>query len=287
MGGEGVRGRVASEEGTGGAGGHGDARAPGEGRAAERYLLCPEEWDDPAGRDVICEYHSAGLEGTEGGAEVDIGLPAGLSGLGGIPRLRSEYHLEGAPYMEGGPAGGGAAPAQVDGGARVAGGGDVGASAASPGGREAPGSGRTGGRERRQDRGNARPSDGRPLDLATAEMALYAVSRALFGRGVRVPIRVRNGIDMDLIVRDKDVILDTNSVELVVPELTVWHITYAYKGRPVLELGRGVRDGLHLHRWNAFVLLLAVWWERRGRRRRMAKAARDAGREEATLASRA
>jgi hypothetical protein len=259
----------------------GPAEGPAEGAdGAERYLLCPEEWDDPAGRNVVCEYHKEGLAGVEGGAEVDIGPPEGLAGAaggGGIPRLASEYHKDGAPFVEGAPDGGRPPTEGTTGG-------EAGGPARARGRRTGEG---LLGRALARGVGAGRRGGGRRLDLATAELALYALSRAVLGHGVRIPIRVPDGIDMDVVVRGRDVVLNTNNMELVVPELTVWHVTYAFKGRPIVELGRGVRDGVRVHKWNALRLLLAVWSGGRRRRRQAARAARDAERGDALLATRA
>jgi len=53
--------------------------------------------------------------------------------------------------------------------------------------------------------------------------------------------------------------VNTNQLYFAFPELVVWHITYTHKGRPVLEIGRGVKKGLKVHRINALRLLMEVW----------------------------
>ncbi|MGD1061449.1 MAG: hypothetical protein ABR879_08345, partial [Methanomassiliicoccales archaeon] len=62
---------------------------------------------------------------------------------------------------------------------------------------------------------------------------------------------------------------NTNQLYFEVPELAVWRIVYSHKGKPIMELGRGVKDGLKIHRLNAVRLGVEVWWG--GRKNRIAK----------------
>ena len=91
-------------------------------------------------------------------------------------------------------------------------------------------------------------------------MISYAIVRALFSQGITVPIKREGMVDMELRVRGKDIIIDTKELfPITVPELVVWRVIYAYKGKPVLELGRGVKKGLKIHKYRGMVMLIDVW----------------------------
>jgi len=247
---------------------HRAAPGPAGDGVGSRVLLCPEEWEDQAGRTVLDEFHKEGLDPQQ--CKLD---PEALGGSGGrsFTKMAGEYHKEGAPYMEPPPEG---VPVPSGGGA--------------DGGERAEDSGtafRGGGRPRSRrpammgapEGGSLKP---RFLNVTTMELVSLGLFRALIGKGVRVPIRVPDGIDMDIIVQDRDIVLNTNRIEMIVPELRFWHITYAYRGKAVVEMGRGVEGRLRVHYWNALVFLLAVLWGGRRSRRRLARATRAAAREE-------
>ena len=48
---------------------------------------------------------------------------------------------------------------------------------------------------------------------------------------------------MDVTVKGKEITINTNQLFFSVPELNVWHIVYEHKGKPIVELGRGVKNG--------------------------------------------
>jgi hypothetical protein len=75
---------------------------------------------------------------------------------------------------------------------------------------------------------------------------------------------------MDVVVRGKDVILNTNQLFFMVPVLAVWRVIYSHKGAPVVEFGRGVEKGLKMHRVQAIKLVLEIW--RDSKRNQMRKA---------------
>ncbi|HVQ00270.1 MAG TPA: hypothetical protein VMT57_02020 [Candidatus Thermoplasmatota archaeon] len=105
------------------------------------------------------------------------------------------------------------------------------------------------------------------FDVSTIEMLAYAVSRSLFRSGVQIPLKVKDVMDMDIAVKDTNVILNTNDVSFSLPPLKIWHIIFSYKGRPVFEYGRGENDTLKIHYGRAFHFLLAMWLGGRGRRK--------------------
>ncbi len=234
-----------------------------------RVLMCPDDWEDPPGRKVIDEFHKDGVPPGQQ-CKIDPG-PLGQPNGDSFTKMAGEYHKEGAPYMEPPSDGDGPRPlaeatvtADPDGERRAGDGGE------RPWSRGPEGS-------RAREPGSLKA---RFLNVTTIELVSLGLFRALIGKGVRVPIRVKNGLDMDIIVKDRDIVLNTNKVDLVVPELRFWHITYAYKGRPVMEMGRGVKGRMKVHYWNAFILLLAVLWGGRRSKRELAKAARAAAKEE-------
>ncbi len=219
----------------------------------DRALLCPEEWTDPAGRKVIGEYHKEGL--TENMTEVDADLESfeEFWNRRGSSALESEYHKEGAPHIwETEHAGGdrSTSPASEE------------KAASGP-----PSTSATRGEVSREGepstagRGDARQSAiiNRPIDLNTLEIISYALFRVIFGKGVRIPIKRENLIDMDIVIRDKEILVNTNQLYFAIPELAVWRIVYTHRGKAVLEFGRGVRKGMKIHWFRALLLALESW----------------------------
>ncbi len=118
----------------------------------------------------------------------------------------------------------------------------------------------------------------RPINIHTLEVLSYAVVRALFSQGISLPIKREGIIDMELNVKGKDVILDTKELfPITVPELVIWRVIYAYKGKPVVELGRGVKKGLKIHAFRALVMLVDIW--RGNRKQRIMKKRLERARE--------
>lgn len=242
-----------------------------EGRA----LLESEEWKDGPGQKTICEYHKEGLpDGVCEQREVDdLEYFSDYWKKGGQGRLHSEYHKEGAPYLEEASDWEGHGPIgnRVPGERRRTE--DETAPAdtrnPAPGTRNPlPGGAKAQGGEGAAGHMVAVPKIERVVDLSTFEVASYAIFRSLFGRGLKIPIRSEGIIDMDLVVKDKDIILNTNQLMFEVPELAIWRLIFAYQGRPVLELGRGVKNRIKIYRWRLAMIILRMWWH--GRRKRPA-----------------
>jgi hypothetical protein len=126
------------------------------------------------------------------------------------------------------------------------------------------------------------PPTGKPLDTKMLEMLALSVFRAVFGKGIRVPIKISGMVDLDLVVQDANLILDLNEIHLQAPELQIWRVVFAYRGKPVVEYGRGVKNGMRLHLPQLSFLFLALWRERRKNLR--AKAQADAARDRELLA---
>ncbi len=111
------------------------------------------------------------------------------------------------------------------------------------------------------------PSLQRIINLSNVELAAYAFSRALFPKGVQVPIYVKGMVDMDVAIKDTNVIINTNDVSFEPPPLQLWHLFFTYKGKPVIEYGQGVKNMIKIHHYRAIVFLLAMWVAGRKRRK--------------------
>jgi hypothetical protein len=107
------------------------------------------------------------------------------------------------------------------------------------------------------------------IDLPSLEIITYTLSRAIFRRGLRVPLKFEGVIDMDISMKDADIILNTNNVSFEPPPLKIWRIIFSYKGKPVFEYGRSVKSNLKIYYKNALIFLIAMWIG--GRKLRKAK----------------
>jgi hypothetical protein len=205
-------------------------------RLAERnrVLLNVEEWKDPKTVKVLGEFHKEGL--AEETAEA-IGVEADLERFdkywedGGGSNLGGEYHKEGRPHLE------------------RKGDSEIYRKTLSESPKTIPA-------ERDLTSG---PAVRRTIDLGTLEIISYALFRLIFGAGVRIPLHRKGVVDMDVVIKDKEVLLNTNQFYAAVPELSVWRITYSHKGKTVLEVGRGVPKGMKIHKFNAFMLVIELW----------------------------
>ncbi|MCJ7696828.1 MAG: hypothetical protein MUO73_00650 [Thermoplasmata archaeon] len=116
----------------------------------------------------------------------------------------------------------------------------------------------------------------RILDISTLEVITYAFFRAMFGKGIRVPLKLKGVIDMDIAVENNDVILNTNDVSFVPPQLQIWRLIFTYKNKPIIEYGRGIKRGMKIHYGSALIFLLAMWSGGRKTRKAQEKAAKIA-----------
>ena len=114
--------------------------------------------------------------------------------------------------------------------------------------------------------GKGKPSEGATLNgkapqlnLGIIEMASYTLLKTAFKDGLRFSIKREGVVDMDVAVEGKEITLNTNQLYYNLPDLAVWHIVYTHKGKPILEIGRGVKNGLKVHRLNAIRLGLEAW----------------------------
>jgi hypothetical protein len=120
------------------------------------------------------------------------------------------------------------------------------------------------------------------LDTATVEVLTHTLFRTLFREGVRVPIRLSGLADVDVVVKDDNVLLNVGRVEAEILPLSVWRVTLAYRGHTVVEYGRGVKNDVKVHVLRLGFLLLTSWVERR--RRYKTRGLTGAARDRATAA---
>ena len=116
----------------------------------------------------------------------------------------------------------------------------------------------------------------RILDISTVEVITYAFFRAMFGKGIHIPLKKEGVIDMDITVDNSDVILNTNDVSFVPPQLNIWRLIFTYKNKPIIEFGRGIKRGMKIHYGSAIIFLLAMWSGGRKTRKAQEKAAKIA-----------
>jgi hypothetical protein len=114
----------------------------------------------------------------------------------------------------------------------------------------------------------------RILDISTVEVITYAFFRAMFGKSIHIPLKREGVIDMDITVENNDVILNTNDVSFVPPQLNIWRLIFTYKNKPILEFGRGVKRGMKIHYGSALIFLMAMWSGGRKTRKAQEKAAK-------------
>jgi hypothetical protein len=226
-----------------------------------RDLICAEEWKDPETRKVLTEYHKRGLPKEMAGVDADLeSFEQYWKKKGGTVKVKGEYHKDGAPYLDGG-IGSEAAPLKTTSTPDPVISAPIEQKIA-----EKP-EGKTNGPspppEAQSSSGPAGtiPSGNiqRPIDLGMIEMVSYALFRVAFSKGVRIPIKRDGMIDMDVTVKGKEITINTNQLFFSVPELNVWHIVYEHKGKPIVELGRGVKNGVKIHRLQAIRLGLEMW----------------------------
>lgn len=124
---------------------------------------------------------------------------------------------------------------------------------------------------------DALPHAGQVIDIDTLEVAAFALLKVLVGGGLRIPVKREGLVDMDILIKDNDVVFDVNSLQFGEHRLKVWHLTFAYQGTPIMEVGRGVKNGTRIYKFRAMRLLLTLWAEGRRRKRAAAASAVDAG----------
>jgi hypothetical protein len=224
-----------------------------------RDLICPEEWKDPESRKVITEFHKEGLPKNLVGVDADLErFEQYWKKKGGTVKVNGEYHKNGAPFLdrEKGLSAVGVPEQEAS---------DVGGSPSEEETEDHSGNVLLEGPAPEEGSGDPTPPDGlpskiqRPIDMGLIEMVSYALFRVVFSKGVSIPIKRDGMVDMDVTVKGKEITINTNQLFFSVPELNVWHVVYQHKGKPILELGRGVKNGMAIHRIQALKLGLEMW----------------------------
>ncbi|MEM0448510.1 MAG: hypothetical protein QW520_01640 [Methanomassiliicoccales archaeon] len=263
-----------------------DKRAKERDDVCSHPLLCAEDWKDPPGAKVLGEYHKDGGDVDEALIEADLdAFERYWHRKQGI-NFSSQYHKEGAPYLEEpyGWEGHGPRPkasikeANESKPAKIMTH-EVGANEkrnydiarvtnaqiniASESKAHDEKSLNDKGPVLEQKSKEEKRSKNIPLkdvlDLNTLEVLSYWMFRLAFGKHLHIPIRKEGLADLDIQVNNRDITINTNQLYFAFPELVVWHITYSHKGRPIIELGRGVKNGIKVHRLNALRLGLEIW----------------------------
>jgi hypothetical protein len=271
---------------------------PGDTEKPCRDLICAEEWKDPASRKVVTEYHKKGLPKEMAGVEADLEtFERYWKKKGGPVKVKGEYHKNGAPFLD--KAQGLAAAEEEESSETIVEAEQPEQEEVVEELREQPtaqkgtekktektfeaiaeaeppesekmteGPGEQGSAKSIPNPSDSKsqapegtPSQGkiqRPIDIGMIEMVSYALFRVAFRKGVSIPIKRDGMLDMDVTVKGKEITINTNQLYFSVPELNVWHIVYQHKGKPILEIGRGVKNGLKIHRLQAIRLGLEMW----------------------------
>jgi hypothetical protein len=226
-----------------------------------RDLVCAEEWKDPEGRTVITEFHKEGLPKEQVGVEADLEtFERYWKKKGGSVKVKGEYHKEGAPFLDQDPGMGRVEEVKESLEASMTKTDDQVAA-------EVTGQTATSSTDSPAEVKKSPVTEGAalqnlsqlPIDIGLIEMVSYTLFRFAFRNGVSIPIKREGVVDMDLTVKGKEITVNTNQLFFSVPELTVWHIVYQHKGRPVLEMGRGVKNGMKIHPMGAIRLGLEAW----------------------------
>jgi hypothetical protein len=232
---------------------------PGPTGEVCRDLICKDEWEDPASRKVITEYHKEGLPKEPVGVDADLEKFENYwKRKGGSIQVKGEYHKNGAPFVDR----------------------DIGwdtvnmqeSSAAItepklPRGGEVSDQLKAEHDHQHTDDSKSRVGEDsdlqkaiqRPIDMDLIEMVSYAFFRVAFRNGVSIPIKRAGMVDMDVTLKGKEITINTNQLYFSVPELNVWHVVYQHRGKPIIELGRGVKKGMKVHRLQALRLGFEMW----------------------------
>jgi hypothetical protein len=237
----------------------------------ERVLLSPDEWTDPPECQVISEYHKEGAD-VEDKEEEDPDLQAfiDLWKARSSHKVLSEYHKEGAPYLDSAFLDGPPSPvhkiepgelieepAPIPEVAKIKEIKDIVVKEEEL--KEAP----------KPKTAAARLE--RVIDITTIEFLAFTVIRALFPRRVRYALQKEGVVDMDITIDDRDITFNSNRLVFEVPEMSIWKLIFAYKGKPVVELGRGVKNGLKLHRMRILRVGLDMWLAERRKAKKKKK----------------
>lgn len=258
-----------------------------DGAEGEKVLLDPEEWrDDPECR-VISEYHSEeGKAIAVDDEDPDLADWLELWSSRSSQKVLSEYHKEGAPFLDEGftepttPKERKERKEKAEVGKEAGAGKDADERIPEDVAEERPRRPPLVQRQAIEEEGDGttapkRSKPERVIDISTIEFLAWTIIRALFPRRVKYHIEREGVIDMDVIIQDRDIILSSNQLSFEIPEMSIWRIILAYKERPIIEIGRGVKNRFHIYRWRFVKLLFAVWWQKRKEEKERRKKERE------------
>ena len=226
-------------------------------------LQGPEERKSLGGRNVLFEYQKQGVAKPKTGAESRPGEFRGiLEDKGGNVEVKAEYHNEGHPVLDQDPGRdtiegtkeSAVAIAQVETLVRP-----IVAETTKESSAEKAAPPPETSRSQAMDGAVSKNKVQGMIDLGPIEMASYTFFKLAFKNGLSVPIKREGIVDMDVTVEGKEITINTNELFFSFPELDIWHIVYQHKGKIILEMGRGVKDGMKIHRYNAIRLGLKMW----------------------------
>ncbi len=112
----------------------------------------------------------------------------------------------------------------------------------------------------------------KPLDLSIVEQVAYQAIKRVFREGLKIPIHKEGLADVDITIDDKEVLIDFTDMVADMPSLSVWRITFAYQGEPLVVYGRGVKGDVKIHALPMARFLLRAWLDKR---KRMKQAKRE------------
>ena len=224
--------------------------APEKQDYCTRILLNEDEWQDPACRVVIGENYKEGLKKPPQHIESDLDAFDKAWEEKGRKNVQAEYHKENAPHLEGSSEWEGQKPRNIEGSESL----PTMPRSIQPSIIDVPVAKV---KQRQKPERDKEPLD-RTIDVAGIEVITYALFRFIFGTGVHIPIKREGMVDMDVTIKRKDIIVNTNQFFVNIPELSVWRIIYTHKDKPIMEMGRGVKNGMMIHKYNAIRLILEM-----------------------------
>jgi hypothetical protein len=110
-----------------------------------------------------------------------------------------------------------------------------------------------------------KPKVSKAFDVSFAEELVYLAIKKMFSGGITIPIRKEGMADLDIVIKDKDVVLDIDKFYPSQPLLHVWRVTFAYKGEPLAYYGRGVKGDLKILPFPMARFLIQQWYQKRTR----------------------
>jgi hypothetical protein len=115
----------------------------------------------------------------------------------------------------------------------------------------------------------------KPFDLSLAEELAYLAMKRVFGEGIKIPIRKEGLADFDVIIKEREVMIDFNELPGDAPQLTVWRFTFAFQGEPLAIYGRGVKRDLKIFPLRVTRFLVKAWMSKRRRRKELERQEAD------------